>query len=75
MFLFFINYKETIDLWFTTFEFNGSFYNLVRGIGYQIKGYNIIRQLGQITPFIVGLLVLIFTFLRPNYTLQSLIKN
>lgn len=71
----FFNYKETIALWFTTFEFNGSFYNLIRAIGYQIKGYNIIRQLGQITPFIVGLLVLIFTFLRPNYTLQSLIKN
>lgn len=70
-----VNYKETIALWFTTFEFNGSFYNLVRSIGYQIKGYNIIRQLGQITPFVVGLLVLIFTFLRPNDTLKSVIKN
>ena len=30
-------YVETVDLWFTTFEFNGSLYNIVRALGYQLK--------------------------------------
>ena len=44
------HYQETLQLWFTTFEFNGSIYNIIRALGYQIKGYNIIRQLGAVTP-------------------------
>ena len=69
------HYKNTIDLWFTTFEFNGSLYNILRAIGYELKGYNIIRKLGQVTPFIVIGLVGIFTFLRSNRTAESLIKS
>ena len=68
-------YKNTIDLWFTTFEFNGSLYNILRAIGYKLKGYNIIRKLGQVTPFIVIGLVGIFTFIRSNRTAESLIKS
>ena len=68
-------YAETVDLWFTTFEFNGSLYNIVRAIGYQLKGYNIIRQLGEITPFIVAGFVLVFSFLRSNRTHASLLKS
>jgi len=68
-------YKDTLDLWFTTFEFNGSLYNITRAIGYQIKGYNIIRQLGQVTPFIVLALVGVFAFLRSNRTAESLVKS
>jgi hypothetical protein len=68
-------YKDTLDLWFTTFEFNGSLYNIVRAIGYQYKGYNIIRQLGEVTPFIVVGLIALFSFFRSNRTTQSLIKS
>ena len=68
-------YLETVGLWFTTFEFNGSLYNIVRALGYQIKGYNIIRQLGEITPYIVGGLVLAFAFLRSNRSPQSLLES
>lgn len=68
-------YKDTLDLWFTTFEFNGSLYNLVRAIGFQQKGYNIIRQLGEVTPFIVVGLVIVFSFFRSNRTIKSLIKS
>ena len=69
------HYKDTIDLWFTTFEFNGSLYNILRAIGFELKGYNIIRKLGQVTPFIVIVLVGIFTFIRSNRTAESLIKS
>ena len=31
------HYKNTIDLWFTTFEFNGSLYNVIRAVGYEVK--------------------------------------
>ena len=69
------NYRDTINLWFTTFEFNGSIYNIVRSIGYEVKGYNIIRKLGKITPFITMGLVFIFTFLRSNRDLKSVLKS
>ena len=65
------NYFATIQLWFENFEFNGSFYYLIRWIGYQIKGYNIIRQWGEISPWIITGMVLIFAFLRPKKKAQE----
>lgn len=56
------NYLTTLQLWFKNFEFNGSIYYLIRWIGYQIKGYNIIRQLGDVMPWIIILLVFFFSF-------------
>ena len=69
------NYQKTIGLWFTTFEFNGSVFNIIRTIGYEVKGYNIIRKLGEITPYITIGLVVIFTFLRSNRNLKSVFKS
>ena len=69
------NYIETIGLWFTNFEFNASFYYLVRAIGYQVKGYNIIGTVGKITPIITILMILIIAFFKNNKTLESIINN
>ena len=68
------NYFATIQLWFKSFEFNGSFYYLIRWIGYQIKGYNIIRQWGEISPWIITVMVLIFAFLRPKKKAQEVLS-
>ena len=73
--LIFENYIKTIQLWFTTFEFNGSLYNIVRTIGYQVKGYNIIRELGKITPLIIIILILIFSLLGSNRKPIQIFKN
>ena len=69
------NYTQTIQLWFTTFEFNGSLYNIVRAIGYEVKGYNIIRKLGKVTPFITIGLVLLFSLLNSNRKPQQIFKS
>jgi hypothetical protein len=69
------NYIQTIQLWFTTFEFNGSIYNIVRAIGYEVKGFNIIRQLGKITPYITISLVFVFSLFNSSRNHQKLFKS
>jgi len=69
------NYWVTIRLWFDTFEFNGSIYNLIRSVGYQIKGYNVIKTIGKFTPFVVMVLVFVFSVLKKNDTLSRRFKN
>ena len=55
------HYQQTLQLWFSNFEFNASWYYLIREWGYQQTGYNIIRKLGKITPWIMMGLVVLFT--------------
>ena len=45
---FFEGFGSSLDLYFRRFEFNGSIYYLVRWIGYQIVGYNLIAFAGPI---------------------------
>lgn len=70
-----IHFVETVRLWFNRFEFNGSLYYIVREIGYEIKGYNIIRRLGKITPFIVSTMILGFAFLAKNRNPLGVLKS
>ncbi len=72
---FFQNYLQTIQLWFSTFEFNGSIYNIIRAIGYKFKGYNIIKDLGKITPYVISVFVFIFAFIRSNREPKDIFKN
>jgi len=47
------SFGSSIGLYFKTFEFNGSLYNVLREIGFQIYGYNQIQNIGRIGQIIV----------------------
>jgi hypothetical protein len=40
------NFGSSVDLYFRRFEFNGSLYYLLRWVGYQFSGYNLIVFIG-----------------------------
>jgi hypothetical protein len=60
------NYSSSVRLWFRTFEFNASFYYLLRAIGYLFRGYNEIAIIGTITPILTILFLVYLSFLRNN---------
>ena len=69
------NFAETIGLWFQNFEFNASVYYVIRWIGFNVVGWNIIETVGKILPLIVLAFVLILTFLKKNKSTEQLITN
>jgi len=69
------HYLNTIGLWFNRFEYNGSIYYVIRAIGYEVKGYNIIRKLGTVSPYIILGIVAVFTFIRNNKTPHVLLTG
>ncbi len=69
------NFSGSIGLWFQKFEFNASVYYLVRWIGFQVKGYNIIETAGKVLPVIVFLILISLAVFRKNNTTQRLITT
>ncbi len=67
-----LNMSNSIGLWFQKFEFNASIYYLVRWVGFQVKGYNIIATAGKILPLITVLVLLLLSFIRRNNSLERL---
>ncbi|WP_369872391.1 mannosyltransferase [Aquimarina sp. Aq78] len=72
---FLANFSKTITLWFQTFEFNASIYFIIRWIGYQVVGWNIIETTGKILPLIVIVFLLALTFFRNNRSTLQLITG
>lgn len=69
------NFMNSIELYFTNFEFNASIYYIVRYIGFEIKGYNIIHSVGKITPILLLLFMTIYSLFRKGNSQQALIKS
>ena len=70
---FFLNFSETMALWFAKFEFNASLFYVIRWIGFLTKGYDVIGESAYILPLLV-LFFLIFTaFYQKNKSLKELI--
>lgn len=69
------NYFATLQLWFKNFEFNGSFYYIIRWIGYEVKGFNIIRQWGEVAPWIIAAFVVLFSLAKPKKNAQEVFRS
>ena len=52
---------ESLNLYFQKFEFNAGIYYIIRWIGYQVKGWNIIHYAGPVLGMIVFLAIWILT--------------
>lgn len=70
---FITNFSTTLALWFQNFEFNASVYYIIRWVGFQINGYNIIETVGKILPLITIAFLLFLTFFRKNISAKNLI--
>lgn len=53
---------SSIGLYFQSFEFNASIYFIVREIGFRIKGYNLIQQIGPWLGIITFLMIMTWAF-------------
>ena len=56
------HFLQSIDLYFQSFEFNGSIFNLVKWTGYEVFGFNIIKTAGPILSIITFILVLLISW-------------
>lgn len=74
---FITHYSDTIGLWFTNFEFNSSFYNIIKhcAMAFDQQPWKIIQSFGKISPYLMIVMALLFTFLRDNKKLSTLITS
>ncbi|MFO8147076.1 MAG: mannosyltransferase [Bacteroidota bacterium] len=69
------SFSSSLGLWFRKFEFNASIYYLVRWVGFQVKGYNIIETAGKALPLVTVLVLAGLAFFRENSSLRQLIST
>ncbi|MGB8376414.1 MAG: polyprenol phosphomannose-dependent alpha 1,6 mannosyltransferase MptB, partial [Salegentibacter sp.] len=72
---FFSNFFQSMGLWFQKFEFNASIYYIIRWIGFQTTGYNIIGIAGKILPVITVILLAGLAVFRRNDSTGKLIAS
>ena len=68
------NMAKSLDLYFQTFEFNASFYYLLRWIGFQWVGYNMISTIGPLLGLITACLIFSYAWGEREPTWQNLPK-
>ncbi|MEM8524203.1 MAG: hypothetical protein AAGG68_06155 [Bacteroidota bacterium] len=62
------NFGNSLDLYFRKFEFNASIYYLIRWIGFQLKGFNLIAKIGPALALgtLLGISILSFREKKPT---------
>ncbi|MGB5429126.1 mannosyltransferase [Eudoraea sp.] len=75
--IFLNNYTDTVGLWFSNFEFNAGFYNLIKliAIEFDAKPWELIKIYGKLIPYTMIGLVFLLTFLMDNKKLSVLISS
>jgi len=69
------NFGDSVALWFNKFEFNASIYYVIRWIGFQTVGWNIIGIAGKILPIVILITILGLSFFRNNNSEKILFAN
>jgi len=69
---FIANFSDSLNLYFQTFEFNASIYYLVRWVGFQVEGYNIIATAGPRLAAAGTILIVIVSWFSRNAKLKNL---
>jgi len=62
------NFFATIGLWFQTFEFNASVYYIIRWVGFETVGWNIIETAGKVLPLVIVVSILCLALFRKSKT-------
>lgn len=62
----FLNLMNSAELYFQRFEFNASVYYILRWIGFQVKGYNLIATFGKVLPMITFFGILMYAYFEPQ---------
>ena len=70
--LFFGNIGTSLNLYFQKFEFNASVYYLLRWLGFQIKGYNLIQTIGPVLAMLVLSTVLALAWREKGRSVERL---
>jgi len=68
-------YSGSVALWFGDFEFNASVFYVIRAIGYELTGYNVIETAGIILPMITFISVLFIALKRKNEIPEVLLSS
>jgi len=63
------NFGSSLSLYFQKFEFNASLYYIIRAIGFELRGFNIIQWIGPRLGIVTLLSILLYAFLEksPNW--------
>jgi alpha-1,6-mannosyltransferase len=69
------NFVSSLGLYFRKFEFNASIYYLVRWMGYQITGYNVIAVSGPVLGAVSAAIIIVIAFRQKVAGWQSLVSN
>jgi len=68
-------YGASVGLWFGKFEFNASIYYVVRAIGFEVTGYNIIGVAGKALPLISAVIIMVISLSRKQNQPETLLES